>query len=99
MRSATPTLQHARIASPTGRRLQRLARLDLSIFDANTVSAPGLFLQSLQPAAKRNLCGRTHPVDEQNSIEMVDLVLQCAREQPTRFNFNLTVQSLRAHHG
>ena len=55
------------------------------------------FLHSFQPAAQRDLGRRAHPVDEKNAVEMIDLVLEGAREQPARFDFDLlAIQRLRA---
>ena len=38
------------------------------------------FLQPLQAAGKTRLRGRAHAVDEKNSVEMIDLVLQRPRQ-------------------
>ena len=45
-------------------------------------------LQSFQATVQGYLGCGTHAVDEQNSVEVIDLVLECAREQSTRFDLH-----------
>src|SRR2546423_12616771 len=61
-------------------------------------SALRFFLQSLELARQAGLRRGAHAIDEQNSIQMVDLVLNGARQKPRRLNFNrFALQILRPH--
>ena len=63
------------------------------MFDA----ALRFFLQPLEPARQTRLCRRAHPVNEENSIEVINLVLNCTRQKSSGFDFNrLTFQILRS---
>src|SRR5206468_7099390 len=63
----------------------------LSLFRA----ALRFFLQPLQLARQTCFRRRAHPIDKENSVEMINLMLNGAREKPGRFNLDwFTVQSL-----
>jgi len=46
------------------------------------------FLQPFELARQTCLGRRAHPIDEKNPIEMIDLVLNGARQEPGRFDLN-----------
>jgi hypothetical protein len=48
-------------------------------------------LQSLQPAGQAHLRRGIHPIDKENSVKMIDLVLNRARQQTGRLDFDLLV--------
>src|ERR1043166_9633261 len=67
------------------------------LFGKNPLAAPGFFLQSSQAARQCGLCRRAHPIDKQNSVKMIVLVLNRARKNSARFKFNdVAFQILRA---
>ena len=46
------------------------------------------FLQTLKLARQTCLRRRAHSIDEKNPIQMVDLVLNRARQESSRFDFD-----------
>src|SRR5262249_46300385 len=64
-------------------------------------AALGFLLQSFQPTRQCGFCCRAHPVNEQNSVEMIVLMLDRPREKTARLDLkHLAFQGLRAHeHG
>ena len=61
-------------------------------------AAFGFLLQSFQATRQRGLGRGAHPIDEQDSVEMIVLVLDGAREETARFDLkHLTFQRLRAY--
>ena len=55
-------------------------------------------LQSFQATRQRGFCRGVHPIDEQDSVQVIVLVLNRSREKTARFDLkHLTFQRLRAH--
>ena len=96
--SRSPTRRSS--CSCRGHRRQRvMARFDCDLPPATRQLQPlGFFLQSLQPARQARLRDGAHPVDKQNAVQMIDLMLQRAREQPGRLNPDLfSLERFRFH--
>ena len=61
-------------------------------------SAVRFLLQPLQFARQTGLRRRAHPIDKEDSVEMIDLVLNGARQEPNRFDFDrIAIQILSPH--
>ena len=55
-------------------------------------------LQSFQATRQRGFCRGVHPIDEQDSMEMIVLMLDRPREKTARLDLkHLAFQRLRAH--
>ena len=55
-------------------------------------------LQSFQATRQRGFCRGVHPIDEQDSVEMIVLMLDRPREKTARLDLkHLAFQRLRAH--
>jgi len=63
-----------------------------------TDAALCFLLQSFQTTRQRGFCRRAHAIDEQDSVEMIVLVLDRPRQKAARLDLkHLAFQRLRAH--
>src|SRR6266567_9191215 len=71
--------------------LQRRLANERSFFlGTNPPAAPGFFLHPSQMTRQCSLCRGIHPIDKQNSVKMVVLVLNRARKKSAGFDLDCT---------
>ncbi len=79
--------------------LQRRLANERSFFlGTNPPAAPGFFLHPSQMTRQCSLCRGIHPIDKQDSVEMIAFMLNRPRKKSARFDLDcVAFQSLRPH--
>src|SRR5438132_12255909 len=92
-------MPQANVTQRLWRKLQRRLANERSFFlGTNPPAAPGFFLHPSQMTRQCSLCRGIHPIDKQNSVEMIAFVLNRARKKSARFDSDcVAFQSLRAY--